>query len=205
MDREAMLPAVETFVAALREACAAGLEGEARWQRCRDLLSVLLADPELRRHARSWPVGGFDGKKVDNLLFYVDPDYGFALNGLIKNPGGRAMIHDHGPAWTVYGLLEGEDVVNTGRAMRALGATVERTGEGAWRVLGVGHVSLELNSLGSLESRRRYRGDLVAYLERRRAARDADPSWQDYLARTEGLVVSQENKLTRPTAWSGIR
>lgn len=111
MDREAMLPAVETFVAALREACAAGLEGEARWQRCRDLLSVLLADPELRRHARSWPVGGFDGKKVDNLLFYVDPDYGFALNGLIKNPGGRAMIHDHGPAWTVYGLLEGEETI----------------------------------------------------------------------------------------------
>jgi len=38
----------------------------------------------------------------------------------------------------VTGLLEGEDVINTGKAMRALGATVERTGEGAWRVNGVG-------------------------------------------------------------------
>jgi 3-phosphoshikimate 1-carboxyvinyltransferase len=38
----------------------------------------------------------------------------------------------------ITGLLEGEDVINTGRAMRALGATVERTGEGAWRVMGVG-------------------------------------------------------------------
>jgi 3-phosphoshikimate 1-carboxyvinyltransferase len=38
----------------------------------------------------------------------------------------------------ITGLLEGEDVINTGRVMRALGATVERTGEGAWRVLGVG-------------------------------------------------------------------
>jgi 3-phosphoshikimate 1-carboxyvinyltransferase len=38
----------------------------------------------------------------------------------------------------VTGLLEGEDVINTGKAMRALGATVERTGEGAWRVHGVG-------------------------------------------------------------------
>ena len=38
----------------------------------------------------------------------------------------------------VAGLLEGEDVINTGRAMRALGATIERTGEGAWRIQGVG-------------------------------------------------------------------
>ena len=45
----------------------------------------------------------------------------------------------------------------------------------------------------------------LADLESRRAARDADPDWQDYLERTEGLVVSQENKLTRPTAWSSIR
>jgi 3-phosphoshikimate 1-carboxyvinyltransferase len=38
----------------------------------------------------------------------------------------------------ISGLLEGEDVINTGKAMRALGAGVERTGEGEWRVRGVG-------------------------------------------------------------------
>jgi 3-phosphoshikimate 1-carboxyvinyltransferase len=38
----------------------------------------------------------------------------------------------------ISGLLEGEDVINTGKAMRALGATVERTGDGEWRVHGVG-------------------------------------------------------------------
>jgi 3-phosphoshikimate 1-carboxyvinyltransferase len=38
----------------------------------------------------------------------------------------------------VSGLLEGEDVINTSRAMRALGARVERTGEGRWQVDGVG-------------------------------------------------------------------
>lgn len=38
----------------------------------------------------------------------------------------------------ISGLLEGEDVLNTGRAMAALGATVERTGAGEWRVHGVG-------------------------------------------------------------------
>jgi 3-phosphoshikimate 1-carboxyvinyltransferase len=38
----------------------------------------------------------------------------------------------------ITGLLEGEDVINTGRAMQAMGAKVERTGAGQWRVHGVG-------------------------------------------------------------------
>jgi 3-phosphoshikimate 1-carboxyvinyltransferase len=38
----------------------------------------------------------------------------------------------------VTGLLEGEDVINTAKAMQAFGATVERTGEGAWKIRGVG-------------------------------------------------------------------
>src|ERR1043165_5958715 len=68
-----------------------------------------------------------------------------ALTGRVRVPGGksisqRALIVG---ALTVgesriTGLLEGEDVINTGKAMRALGATVERTGEGAWTVHGVG-------------------------------------------------------------------
>jgi predicted metal-dependent enzyme (double-stranded beta helix superfamily) len=102
-----MLPAAEKFVAEMRQACASGLDGRARWERCRELLQELLADPEMKRHAQSWPVGGYDGKKVDNLLFYEDPDYGFVVNALIKPPGGRAMVHDHGPSWTIYGVLEG--------------------------------------------------------------------------------------------------
>jgi 3-phosphoshikimate 1-carboxyvinyltransferase len=38
----------------------------------------------------------------------------------------------------ITGMLEGGDALSTACAMRALGATVERTGEQAWRVLGVG-------------------------------------------------------------------
>ncbi len=38
----------------------------------------------------------------------------------------------------ITGMLEGEDAISTANAMKALGATVERTGEKAWRVLGVG-------------------------------------------------------------------
>ncbi|HET8543277.1 MAG TPA: 3-phosphoshikimate 1-carboxyvinyltransferase, partial [Pseudolabrys sp.] len=39
---------------------------------------------------------------------------------------------------TVGGLLEGEDVLHTVDAMRALGAHLERTGAQAWRIRGVG-------------------------------------------------------------------
>lgn len=38
----------------------------------------------------------------------------------------------------ITGMLEGEDAISTANAMKALGATVERTGEQAWRVQGVG-------------------------------------------------------------------
>ncbi len=45
----------------------------------------------------------------------------------------------------------------------------------------------------------------LADLERRRETRDADPAWQAYLVKTEGLVQSQENKLAKPTEFSAIK
>lgn len=129
MERAAMLPAAERFVADLRRAFADGLEETARWQRCRELLRALLGDAELRAHAEAWPVTGFDGRKVSNLLFYVDPDYGFAVNALIKNPGGRAMVHDHGPSWTIYGLLQGAE-----RIVRYDAAPCDNDGGGRFEI-----------------------------------------------------------------------
>ena len=38
----------------------------------------------------------------------------------------------------ISGMLEGEDALNTAKAVQALGAHVERTGEGQWRLHGVG-------------------------------------------------------------------
>jgi 3-phosphoshikimate 1-carboxyvinyltransferase len=67
------------------------------------------------------------------------------LKGRVRVPGDKSISHRAliFGALTVgetriSGLLEGEDVLNTGKAMQALGATVERAGEGAWRVYGVG-------------------------------------------------------------------
>ena len=67
------------------------------------------------------------------------------LIGKVRVPGDKSISHRAlilgalavGQT-RVSGLLEGEDVLNTAKAMRALGAQVERTGEAAWSVRGVG-------------------------------------------------------------------
>jgi 3-phosphoshikimate 1-carboxyvinyltransferase len=68
-----------------------------------------------------------------------------ALKGRLRVPGDKSISHRALilAALTVgetriTGLLEGEDVINTAKAMRALGASVERIGEGAWSLRGVG-------------------------------------------------------------------
>jgi 3-phosphoshikimate 1-carboxyvinyltransferase len=67
------------------------------------------------------------------------------LQGRVRVPGDKSISHRaliFGALAVgetrISGLLEGDDVLNTGNAMRALGAKVERTGAGAWRVQGVG-------------------------------------------------------------------
>ncbi|MEQ1783390.1 MAG: 3-phosphoshikimate 1-carboxyvinyltransferase, partial [Hyphomonadaceae bacterium] len=67
------------------------------------------------------------------------------INGSVRAPGDKSCSHRavmmaavaSGES-TVTGLLEGEDVLNTAKAVRALGAGVERTGQGAWTIAGVG-------------------------------------------------------------------
>ena len=66
-----------------------------------------------------------------------------ALTGTIAVPGDKSMSHRAlilgGLAegvTKIYGLLEGEDVLHTARAVAALGANVERIGPGEWLVEG---------------------------------------------------------------------
>ena len=70
---------------------------------------------------------------------------GRPLQGTLKPPGDKSISHramilgllSIGETLT-EGLLEGDDVLRTADAARALGATVTREGEGRWRVVGVG-------------------------------------------------------------------
>lgn len=67
------------------------------------------------------------------------------LKGVAEVPGDKSISHRAlilgalavGET-RVTGLLEGQDVLDTANAMRAFGAEVTRTGEGAWSVHGVG-------------------------------------------------------------------
>ncbi|MEZ5838256.1 MAG: 3-phosphoshikimate 1-carboxyvinyltransferase [Geminicoccaceae bacterium] len=68
-----------------------------------------------------------------------------ALGGTVRVPGDKSISHRSlmlaglavGES-RISGLLEGEDVLATAKAMRLLGCTVERTGEGQWAVHGRG-------------------------------------------------------------------
>src|SRR5688572_5025455 len=68
-----------------------------------------------------------------------------ALKGRARVPGDKSISHRAlilgalavGET-RITGLLEGEDVLNTAKAMAALGARVERLGDGHWTVRGVG-------------------------------------------------------------------
>ncbi|MET0724313.1 MAG: 3-phosphoshikimate 1-carboxyvinyltransferase, partial [Tardiphaga sp.] len=68
-----------------------------------------------------------------------------ALRGRERVPGDKSISHRAlilgalavGET-RITGLLEGEDVLNTAKAMQALGAQVARTGDFAWNVRGVG-------------------------------------------------------------------
>ncbi|BCJ92131.1 3-phosphoshikimate 1-carboxyvinyltransferase [Terrihabitans soli] len=71
------------------------------------------------------------------------------LKGRVRVPGDKSISHralifgllTRGTT-EIEGLLEGEDVLATGRACTLLGAKVERVGTGAWRVAGTGIGSL---------------------------------------------------------------
>ena len=77
------------------------------------------------------------------------------LRGTVTVPGDKSISHRSLMLGSIavgetriQGLLEGEDVLATATAMRAMGATIERDADGLWRVNGVGGL---LQPAGALE------------------------------------------------------
>ena len=123
------LPVFEKFIQDLRAAWSELPDMEARMKKGQQLLEALVKDEGLRQASRSWP--STEGRK--NLLFYEDPDYGFAINGVVRIPGRKGSIHDHAHAWTAYGLLDGTESLERFRRID------DRSKEG--------HAELELESV----------------------------------------------------------
>ena len=129
MSDTKQLPVFETFIQDLRAAWLELPDMEARMKKGQRLLEALVKDESLRQASRSWP--STEGRK--NLLFYEDPDYGFAINGVVRLPGRKGSIHDHAHAWTAYGLLDGTESLERFRRID------DRSKEG--------HAELELESV----------------------------------------------------------
>jgi predicted metal-dependent enzyme (double-stranded beta helix superfamily) len=129
MSDTKQLPVFEKFIQDLRAAWAEVPDMEARMKKGQQLLEALVKDEGLRQASKSWP--STEGRK--NLLFYEDPDYGFAVNGVVRIPGRKGSIHDHAHAWTAYGLLDGTESLERFRRID------DRSQEG--------HAELELESV----------------------------------------------------------
>ncbi len=73
-----------------------------------------------------------------------------ALSGVARVPGDKSISHRAlmfgalaSGETIISGLLEGEDVMNTADALRAMGARITTSGDGLWRIFGVGGNFLE--------------------------------------------------------------
>ena len=94
--------------------------------------------------ARPRPIDLFGDRRV-SIPAHLTARRSPALSGRVRAPGDKSISHRAlilGAMATgvteIEGLLEGEDILATARAVEAFGATVERLGEGRWRVTGRG-------------------------------------------------------------------
>ena|SRR5215471_4897141 len=99
------LPVFDTFIADLRAIWAAESDNQRRMESARPLLERLVMDQGLKAHSAQWP--STEGYK--NLLLYVDRQYHFAINAVVRAPGRSGSVHDHADAWVLYGVLDGRE------------------------------------------------------------------------------------------------
>jgi predicted metal-dependent enzyme (double-stranded beta helix superfamily) len=99
------LPELDAFIAELRAIWAASAENKDRMEKAKPVLERFVMEPRLKAHSASWP--STEGHK--NLLLYVDPDYDFVINAVVRVPGRKGSVHDHADCWVLYGLLDGTE------------------------------------------------------------------------------------------------
>lgn len=101
----ARLPAFDKFINDLRAVWAAEIDNRRRMEKAKPLVEQLVKDPSLKAHSANWP--STEGRK--NLLLYVDPEHGFVVNAVVREPGRTGSVHDHADAWVLYGVLDGSE------------------------------------------------------------------------------------------------
>jgi predicted metal-dependent enzyme (double-stranded beta helix superfamily) len=99
------VPVFAKFVDDLRAIWSAHPDIRSRMETAKPALERLVRDDGLKALSANWP--STEGGK--NLLIYVDPDHGFAINAVVRVPGRKGRPHDHGEAWVLYGVLDGKE------------------------------------------------------------------------------------------------
>jgi predicted metal-dependent enzyme (double-stranded beta helix superfamily) len=105
MNAHAQVPVFAKFIEELRQIWTAKADIRSRMEAAKPVLEQLVKDDGLRAISATWP--STEGGK--NLLLYVDPDHGFAINAVVRVPGRKGRPHDHGEAWVLYGVLDGTE------------------------------------------------------------------------------------------------
>lgn len=100
-----MIAAFEDFIAQLRGLWSREADPGRRIELAKPLFERLVLDPGIKAHSARWP--STEGRK--NLLLYVDPDHGFAVNAVVREPGRVGGVHDHAHAWVLYGIVDGTE------------------------------------------------------------------------------------------------
>ncbi len=99
--------AFNKFIEDMHVHFAKGLPEVKHWEGVRPILKCLILDQEFINTSKSW-----ERKKGREYILHHDPQYDFFVGGLVREPKHVAMAHDHGPTWTVYGVLYGEEVTH---------------------------------------------------------------------------------------------
>ena len=87
--------------------------GDSAFTALNPILAELLADPTVIAASKTWPECQFVDRRIENLLFYEDPDYKFVRQRAGQQRGAgypsasQSRIHDHAHIYTLYGLLDG--------------------------------------------------------------------------------------------------
>ncbi|MEN9707612.1 MAG: hypothetical protein RIQ68_20 [Pseudomonadota bacterium] len=99
------MPALQNFIDDLRDIWASDSDIGSCMEKAKPLLEKLVQNEELQARSVDWP--STEGRK--NLLLYVDEQYEFAVNAVVRVPGRKGSVHDHAHAWVLYGVLCGTE------------------------------------------------------------------------------------------------
>ena len=89
-------PAFAAFIDGLREHFAKGLPENAHWSGVKALLETLCRDEDMQESSRAWIA-----KKGREYVLHQDPDHGFFVGALVREPNHKAVIHAHANTRTI--------------------------------------------------------------------------------------------------------